>query len=67
MRAARFLRKCVGQFVALGSVYLYEYALLPRERASFLPRLDEYELRMVRSNDEADRLVRDGYEDFRSL
>jgi hypothetical protein len=48
-------------------VYLYEHDLLPRPRDKFLPRLDSYDLKVVHSNEEADRLVAEGREDLRSV
>ena len=48
-------------------VYLYEHSIMPRPRDKFLPRLDSYDLRVVHSNEEADRLVVEGLEDFRSV
>ena len=48
-------------------VFLYEHSLVPRPRDKFLPRLESYDLRIVHSNEEADRLVAEGLEDFRSV
>lgn len=48
-------------------VYLYEHSLVPRSRDKFLPQLESYELRIVHSNEEADGLVAEGLEDFRSV
>lgn len=48
-------------------VYLYVHNLVPRPRDKFLPRLESYDLRIVHSNEEADRLVVEGLEDFRSV
>ena len=47
------------------SAYLYEHSLVPRDRAAFLPRLESWELRIVHSNEEADRVAAEGLEDFR--
>jgi len=48
-------------------VYLYEHSIVPRPRDEFLPQLDSYDLRVVHSNEEADRLVAEGREDLRAV
>ncbi len=48
-------------------VYLYQHNLVPRPRDNFLPSLESYDLRIVHSNEEANRLVAEGLEDFRSV
>lgn len=48
-------------------VYLYEHNLVPRPRDKYLPRLEAYDLRIVHTNREADRLVAEGLEDLRSV
>ena len=67
------LLRHTGSFAAyLGSrivlsrtVYLYEHSLVPRERSKFLPRLDSWELRVLHSNEDAERVAAEGFEDFR--
>ena len=67
------LLKRAGAFIAfLGSrvlyaetAYLYEHSVVPRDRKQFLPRLDSWELRVMRSNAEADAVAAEGFEDFR--
>ena len=46
-------------------VYLYEHSLVPRDRSRFLPKLDSWELRILRSNEDADRVASEGFEDLR--
>ncbi|MBN1855688.1 MAG: hypothetical protein JW846_01890 [Dehalococcoidia bacterium] len=48
-------------------VYLYRHALVERDGAAYLPRLDSHELRVVESNEQAEQLVSEGFEDFRQL
>lgn len=45
--------------------YLFEHTIKPRDPAPFLPRLDNYEMRVVASNPEADRLAAEMGFDFR--
>ncbi len=48
-------------------VYLYRHRLVERDGSAYLPRLDSYELRVVESNEQAEQLVAEGFEDFREL
>ena len=57
----------VGRCVAARSVYLYEHSLVPRDRAKFLPRVASWELRVIHSNEEADRVAAEGLEDLRDV
>ena len=45
--------------------YLYEHTLKPRDEKLFLPATKDYELRLIRTNTEADRLAKDTGFDFR--
>ncbi len=47
------------------TVYLYEHAIVPRDRHAFLPRLDSWELRILHSNEDAERVAAEGFEDLR--
>ncbi|MFC2008821.1 hypothetical protein ACFLUT_02065 [Chloroflexota bacterium] len=45
--------------------YLYLHHLVERDPAQYLPRLDSYEFRVLESEAQAERLVAEGFEDFR--
>jgi len=47
------------------TVYLYEHTLVARDRSDFLPRLESWELRVMTSNVDADRVAAEGFEDYR--
>jgi hypothetical protein len=57
----------IGRAFHFRTVYLYEHALVPRDRAKYLPRVDSWELRIIHSNEEADRVVAEGFEDLRDV
>jgi len=48
-----------------GTYYLYQHSAVERDEKKFLPRIDNYEVHIVHSNEEADELERNGLE-FRS-
>ena len=64
-RAAGFGRFLSRSLCSQRDVYLYRHHLIERDRSLYLPRLDSFELRIVETDVEADRLAVDGYEDFR--
>ncbi len=47
------------------TVYLYEHSLESRDRQDYLPHLDSWELRVIHSNEDADAVAADGFEDYR--
>ena len=66
------LRRCVaflgylhGRVFYRRSVYLYEHTLVSRDRTAYLPRLESWQLRVLESNEDADRVAGEGYEDLR--
>jgi len=48
-----------------GAFYLYQHEVIERDEKKFLPRIDNYEVHIVHSNEEADELEANGLE-FRS-
>ncbi|MBE9505776.1 MAG: hypothetical protein IMY84_03090, partial [Chloroflexi bacterium] len=62
-----FIRLLARRVYRRQDAYLYEHNLVPRPRDKFLPRLKSYDLRIVHSNEEADRVVAEGLEDFRAV
>jgi hypothetical protein len=54
-RALYFKRDC----------YLYRHHIVERDPAQYSPRLDSYELRVLETEEQADQLAAEGYEDFR--
>ena len=55
-----------GYFFQHGQFYLYEYNLNERNEADFLPKIENFTLNIIYSNQQADELVRNGFDDFRS-
>jgi GNAT superfamily N-acetyltransferase len=47
------------------TVYLYEHTFVARDRSNFLPRLESWELRVMTSNEDADRVAAEGFDDYR--
>ena len=47
------------------SVYLYEHSTMPRDEAQFRPRIDNLIFKIVASHEQAEALVKDGFEDIR--
>ncbi len=64
-RTFAFIGYLNGRIFFARSVYLYEHSLEPLERTAFLPRLDSWELRILHTNEDADRVAEEGYEDLR--
>jgi len=64
-RAGAFIAFLGSRAVCAETAYLYEHSVVPRDRNQFLPRLDSWELRVMRSNAEADAVAAEGFEDFR--
>ena len=64
-RAVAFFAYVCRRAVLWRTVYLYEHALVPRDRNAFLPRLGSWEMRILHSNEEADSVVAEGFEDVR--
>lgn len=64
-RLFAFVRYLWGRWFAHRTVYLYEHSLVSRDRGQFLPRMDSWELRVMASNDDADRIAAEGFEDCR--
>jgi hypothetical protein len=48
-----------------GDCYLYEYTLKERNEADFLPKIQDFTLKIISSNEEADRLAEAIGSDFR--
>jgi len=66
------LRRAIGFGLFLGrgvysqrDLYLYRHRLVERDRSLYLPRLETYESRIVETDEQADQLAADGYEDLR--
>ena len=62
MRGFRLLRRRMFRH---GTYYLYEHSLEQRDESQFLPRIDDFTLQVVRSNEEADQLATTMGFDFR--
>jgi RimJ/RimL family protein N-acetyltransferase len=54
-------RYCFGYYV----VYLYEHTMKARSEAEFLPAMQDYVLKIVSNNQQADELGQNGFQDFR--
>ena len=54
-----------GSFFQYASVYLYEHTMREQREADFLPRVQDFTVKIVASNREADELMALGF-DFRS-
>jgi GNAT superfamily N-acetyltransferase len=54
-------------FFSYSNYYLHEQSIRQREEIKYLPKIDSYTFRIVRSNEEADRLAADIGYDFRRL
>lgn len=52
-------------FLQHTSVYLYEHKIIERRETDFLPRIQDFTVKIISSNQEANDLVADGLEDFR--
>jgi hypothetical protein len=61
-RSFKFVR---AQFFEYGDFYLYEYRLKERNEADFLPKIPDFTLKIVSSNEEADKLAKAIGSDFR--
>ncbi|GEM_PF-405479 len=68
----QFLRSVSAFIGYLGSriacrekYYLYEHSIVPRDCEQYVPRLDSWELRIIHSNEEADTVAVEGFEDLR--
>ena len=62
MRGFDFARRLL---LGYGECYLYEYTLIERNEVDFLPRIKDLTLKIVSSNEEADKLAEDIGSDFR--
>ena len=54
-----------SRFFQCGTYYLYEHTLKERNEADFLPRIQDFTLKIVCSNEEADELATTAGFDFR--
>jgi hypothetical protein len=52
-------------FLEYGDYYLYEYTLKERNEADFLPQIQDFTLKIISSNEEADKLAEAIGSDFR--
>jgi len=52
-------------FLEYGDYYLYEYTLKERNEADFLPQIQDFTLKIISSNEEADKLAEAMGSDFR--
>jgi hypothetical protein len=52
--------------VQYGDYYLYEYTLRERNEADFLPQIQDFTLKIISSNEEADKLAEASGSDFRT-
>ena len=64
-RTAAYVRLRSRRLYFKRDCYLYRHHVIARESARYLPRLDSYELRILESEEQADELAAEGYEDFR--
>lgn len=67
MHVVSFSRYMRGRLFAAETFYLYEHVMAPRDRDAFLPRVPSWELRIIHSNEEADRVAAEGLEDLRDI
>ena len=63
---AQFARLLGRRLYWQRDVYLYRYRLIERDRTQYLPRIESYELRVLETDAQADELVDEGFEDFRT-
>jgi RimJ/RimL family protein N-acetyltransferase len=47
--------------------YLYEHTMKERNEADYLPRLPDFTLKIISTNEEADEVARDGFQDIRRM
>ena len=52
-------------FLQYGTFYLYKHTLKERIEADFMPRIQDFTLKVVSTNKQADQMSANGFEDFR--
>ena len=61
----RSLIYAVSRVFRYYSVYLYEHSMAERNEEQFIPEINNLTFKIVSTNEQADELVKDGFEDIR--
>lgn len=60
-----FLTRLTSSLFRYETFYLYEHTMRKRNEADFMPSIQNFSFQIVSTNQQADELVRDGFNDFR--